>query len=81
LMAALADLFLYENTLTGPIPTELGLLTGMTILSLESTQLTGSVPSSVCAFSRLRSIYFYDCGDTADSATFSCTCGDKCKCI
>ena len=39
---------LYNNKLTGSIPSEVGLLTSMTVLGLGVNSLTGSIPSEIC---------------------------------
>jgi Leucine-rich repeat (LRR) protein len=40
---------LFANELTGQIPSVLGLLTKLSILSLSSNQLTGAIPSELSA--------------------------------
>ena len=42
-------LFLYQNQLTGSIPSEIGNLTNLTSLILYYNQLTGEIPQEVCA--------------------------------
>ena len=44
---SLNELFLYNNELSGPIPSYLGNSTGLTSLQLGSNKLTGSVPPSL----------------------------------
>ena len=40
---------LYENSLSGTIPTEVGLLTSMTGLGLGDNSLSGTMPSDICS--------------------------------
>jgi Leucine-rich repeat (LRR) protein len=42
------QLWLYNNTLTGQVPSELGNLESMKTLYLDGSRLTGEVPSEVC---------------------------------
>jgi len=44
---------LKENSLTGKIPTEIGLLTALTGLDFEDNDLTGNFPSEIGLLSTL----------------------------
>eukprot|EP00957_Ditylum_brightwellii_P096605 7357589-Ditylum_brightwellii.AAC.1 len=48
---------LSDNQLIGSIPSEVGLLSGLTFLYLENNQLTGSIPSVVGLLSHLGELY------------------------
>jgi len=48
ILTNLTLLYLYENQLTGSIPSEIGNLTNLTYLKLSSNQLTGEIPESIC---------------------------------
>ena len=47
---------LYNNSLTGSIPSELGDLTDLTVLGLSRNQLTGSIPSELGDLTNLTSL-------------------------
>jgi hypothetical protein len=50
------------NALTGTIPTELGLLTKLTLLDLSENQLTGTVPTSLASLPLLgKSLFNHYC--------------------
>jgi hypothetical protein len=51
---AAATLHLDNNGFIGPIPTELGLLTGLTELLLNDNAITGSIPSELGGLADLR---------------------------
>ncbi|KAJ7951907.1 Leucine-rich repeat receptor-like protein kinase family protein [Quillaja saponaria] len=53
---SLQTLVLRENGHVGPIPTELGNLTGLRILNLHKNNLNGSIPSSLARITGLRSL-------------------------
>ena len=42
------ELNLYNNNLTGPIPSEIGNLTNLSILYLNDNELYGQIPDSIC---------------------------------
>jgi len=44
---------LFENQLTGSIPSEIGNLTNLTDLNLSNNQLTGEIPESICELTNL----------------------------
>jgi Leucine-rich repeat (LRR) protein len=50
---------LFDNSLTGSIPSEIGALTRLTALSLYSNSLTGFIPSEIGALTRLTALYLY----------------------
>ena len=52
----LLDLNLSYNQLKGPIPSELGLLTKLKILSLYDNQLTGEIPSELGRLTKLQEL-------------------------
>jgi hypothetical protein len=56
----LTYLLLYENQLTGTIPTELGNLINLTYLQLHNNQLTGTIPTELGSLSHLTYLYLYD---------------------
>ncbi len=51
---------LFNNNLSGPIPTEIGDLTGLTYLSLTDNPLTGSIPDWVGTLTQLTRFYLWD---------------------
>ena len=57
LHASLANLYLFNNLLTGTIPTELGLLTFVNDLELFNNSLTGSIPSELGRLSILNFLF------------------------
>ncbi|MEN8219568.1 MAG: leucine-rich repeat domain-containing protein, partial [Pseudomonadota bacterium] len=52
-----SKLYLYNNQLTGSIPTELSNLSNLTGLSLYNNQLTGSIPTELGNLSNLESLF------------------------
>jgi hypothetical protein len=61
-LAILCDvlLFIPANSLTGNIPSELGLSTALTSLALASNLLTSTIPSELFRLSSLVSLYLYE---------------------
>jgi Leucine-rich repeat (LRR) protein len=47
------ELLLWQNSLSGAIPSELGVLTGLTVLSLDQNQLSGAIPPELGALANL----------------------------
>lgn len=75
-LVALQTLSLDSNSLTGPIPTQLGQLTLLTTeLRLVDNELTGTLPSEVCAIPTLPTIILVG-GFPRDGLS----CGDCPKC-
>ncbi len=54
------SLTLWDQSLTGAIPPELGDLSNLEHLSLGSNQLTGGIPSELGGLSNLRDLWLYD---------------------
>ena len=52
-----AELWLWANKLSGPIPAELGDLTKLQTLDLRSNRLTGPIPAELGALTGLRRLY------------------------
>ena len=50
-------LYLQNNSLIGPIPTEIGNLTELTILSLSTNSLTGPIPTEIGNLTKLEELY------------------------
>ena len=50
-------LILYNNDLTGVIPTELGLLSNLSVLGLEFNQLSGTISTELGLMSNLSALY------------------------
>ena len=60
------QLWMYDNVLTGQIPTELGLLSQLRLLQVEGNTFTGMMPTEVCdntMFPRPLEILGADCFD------------------
>ena len=51
---------LFNNQLTGSIPSEIGNLTNLTFLYLTNTQLTGSIPSEIGNLTNMEYLYLYN---------------------
>lgn len=47
------ELYLDQNSFTGPLPTELGILTDLKILDLSFNELTGRLPSEFANFEQI----------------------------
>jgi Leucine-rich repeat (LRR) protein len=58
-LTALELLFLYDNQLTGTIPSATGQLLALAQLSIHSNQLTGVIPSEVGHLTALEQLYLY----------------------
>jgi len=75
---------LIDNSLTGLIPSELGLLTNLEWLYLYGNSLTGTLPNEVCALrndngGNLDRLYA-DCEEvTCPCCTFCCVDGVGCS--
>jgi len=55
---------LYENSLTGALPPEVGSSTALAVLSLDSNSLTGTVPSEVGFLTALSCLIFHENGSS-----------------
>ena len=53
-------MWLFDNQLTGEIPSSLGSLTNLEELLLYENQLTGEIPSSLGSLTNLRQLWLYD---------------------
>ena len=53
-------MWLDSNVITGTIPTELGLLTGLASVSITNSTLKGTIPSELGKLSGLRRLWLYD---------------------
>ena len=56
-MIGLTSLFAYENSFTGTIPTEFGLLTNLAVFTCNSNSLSGTVPFELCDLPSLNELY------------------------
>ena len=54
---AIEDLFLYKNLLSGPIPSELGLLQNVMSINLEENKLTSSIPMILGSLESLEQLF------------------------
>ena len=60
LSSKLSLLWLKGNALTGPIPTEIGLLTKMDCLGLQNNLLTETIPTEIGSLKKMRQIQLYN---------------------
>jgi Leucine-rich repeat (LRR) protein len=56
----LETLALCCNSLTGSLPTSVGLLTALTELNIEGNMITGSIPSELCQMTLMSTLYLQD---------------------
>lgn len=56
----LTSLFLYQNMFTGSIPSSIGNLTSLQLLSLHDNFFEGTIPSALSHCKQLRYFYLYD---------------------
>lgn len=84
----LVRLWLYDNALTGSVPTEFGNIVGLEILSLEENALVGTLPEEICLNRNEMgdprmgglTILEADCSPTALEVECSCcTCCQNCN--
>ncbi len=54
------QLNLITNNLAGPIPAEIGNLTGLVTLYLQNNQLTGVIPDTIGNFANMTQLYLYN---------------------
>lgn len=75
-------MWMYDNMLTGPVPTELGNLFKLQTLELEENLLTGVMPEDIClnrAPLGLLTTLEADCGGNPPEIECSCcTCCEGC---
>ena len=81
----MVQLWLYGNALTGSIPSQYAQMTGLRILALEDTKLTGVVPIELCLrrYSGALTAMSTDCADEVQCTTFfpdCCTCCGREEC-
>lgn len=68
----LLNLFLFNNTFTGPIPEQWGSFTAMTEMQIQINQLDGEIPSQICSLTAAALTYLSaDCENCP--ATPCCT--------
>ena len=53
-------MWLDSNNITGTIPTEIGLFTGLASLSLTNATLTGPIPDEIGQLQELRRLWLYN---------------------
>jgi Leucine-rich repeat (LRR) protein len=58
-LSSLEYLWLYNNTLTGPIPTQLGTLSSLEEIWLSNNKLTGQIPSELGLIQTLDYLWLY----------------------
>jgi len=74
----MSQMWLYDNELTGTIPSVLGNIDGLEKLQLEGNSFTGSMPVEICAktqSSKPLAVLGADCSDE----NFSCDCCSCCS--
>jgi hypothetical protein len=54
------EIISFENQLTGPIPTEIGNLTKLNYLYINSNQLSGPIPTEIGNLTNLTELYLFD---------------------
>lgn len=76
-MTGLKQLYLFQNQLSGAIPSTLGQLTKLAEIGLEENNLNGTVADQVCDTVSLRDVEFWaDCGGSAPD--LACPCCTVC---
>lgn len=63
---------LYENDLRGPVPSELGILTQVSVLSLSNNGLQGRVPESFLQLTNLETLYLHGNPGITGNLNFLC---------
>jgi len=53
------SLWFDNNNITGPIPTEIGMMTGLASMSITNSSLVGTIPTELGSLSALRRAWFY----------------------
>ena len=66
----MAELYLYGNALSGPLPESLGDLTQLAYLHLHNNNLTGPVPAEFGRMSRLEELVLSDNEEMAGPLPF-----------
>jgi hypothetical protein len=74
LSSTATGIFLHENYLEGPIPSELGLLSNLDSLWLHLLALTGTVPAEVCRLFETGNLQVL----AIDCLKIECSCGCSC---
>ncbi|MFC1547459.1 hypothetical protein ACFL5M_02910, partial [Candidatus Neomarinimicrobiota bacterium] len=69
-------LHLFQNLLTGPLPTEIGDLTGLTWLYLANNQLSGPIPASIGNLTGLQSLVL-DADNPIPTSTITTSLPDR----
>ena len=59
MLTQLNSLYLYNNKLTGSLPSELSLLTQLSVLEVNHNELTDSIPSELGLWTQLTSLTLY----------------------
>ena len=59
-MENLTKLNLINNALTGPIPSQLGLMTSLTYLNLEGNNFSGTIPSEILMLTNMKELRLQD---------------------
>ena len=54
------ELYPYSNGVEGPLPSEIGLLTGLTMVELSSNIVHGSMPTEMGDLTNLRFAMFFE---------------------
>jgi len=76
------QMWMYDNDLTGTIPSQLGNLVALRLLQVEGNAFTGIMPPEICVntvFPRQLDVLGADCFDTSFSCD-CCTCCDLTDC-
>ena len=68
-MTTLYNLVLWNNAISGPIPTQISSLTGLSILDLDDNRLTGTIPTQLGALTSLTELYLYSRSDPGLTGT------------
>jgi hypothetical protein len=82
-LSLLRILLLNDNGFNGTVPDSFALLGNLNVLRLDSTDLTGSVPSEVCGtFNETHPTLFADCEEiNCPCCTYCCNDDSGCTCV